>query len=173
MNPIEGGGERERKGNKLSIIIFHASPHHLCSLYDSYDHRSLGADEHEKEELANVVTTFLNVTGALLFVIDDYVPWLSFFTTKSWHSKVEDLFIVLETVLAKVFEVEQHRQQAVQRLSQAKGPDSEEYVPDFVDMLLTESLDDGKPLTNKHLVLNLLVRRTCTLGLPISFLFFF
>ena len=108
-----------------------------------------------------MVTTFLNALGA--FVIEDYVPWLSF-TTKSWRSKVEDFAIVLETVTTKVFELEQHRQRAIERQSQAEEADSE-YVPDFVDMLLTESLEDGKPLTDKHLVLTLTVRMMCTLGL--------
>jgi hypothetical protein len=129
----------------------------LCSSHSSHvacDHRNLGNDEHEKDEVGDVVTTFLNALGA--FVIDDYVPWLSF-TTKSWRSKVEDFAIVLETVTTKVFELEQHRQRAIQRQSHAEGADSE-YVPDFVDMLLTESLEDGKPLTDKHLVLTLTVR---------------
>lgn len=125
---------------------------------------NLGNNEHEKEEVGNVVTTFLKNLGA--FAINDYVSWLSF-TTKRWRSKVEDFAIVLETTTTKVFELEQHKQQAIKWRSLAEKPDNE-YVHEFVDMLLIKSLEDRKPWTDKHHVFVPTVSMTCTCGFQSS-----
>jgi len=84
------------------------------------------------------------------------VPWLSFITKlQGWHSKFEDLRDFKDKVTAKLFEVEKHRQRAEER---KKGHIDEDYVPDFVDVLLEAPLENGNPLPTSDLILVLMVR---------------
>jgi hypothetical protein len=53
------------------------------------------------------------------------------------------------------FEVEKHRQRAEER---KKGHIDEDYVPDFVDVLLEAPLENGNPLPTSDLILVLMVR---------------
>lgn len=52
----------------------------------------------------------------------------------------------LHSVIGKIFEVEKHRQRALER-----GNDPI-YVPDFVDVLLNTPLDNGERLTDREII---------------------
>lgn len=111
-------------------------------------------NQQEKEELQTLVTRIFALLGA--FIISDYVPWLSFITKlQGWHSKFEDLRDFKDKVTTKLFEVEKHRQRAEER---KKGHIDEDYVPDFVDVLLEAPLENGNPLPTSDLILVLMVR---------------
>ena len=109
--------------------------------------------EENKKDLEEMVNRVF--TGFAAFVISDYVPWLSFITKlQGWHSEFEDIRQCMFSFLNEMCEFEKHREQAKVRLKQ----NEEDYVPDFVDLLLTIPQEDGKTLPDNEILMILGVR---------------
>nr|AHI15943.1 flavonoid 3'-hydroxylase [Pohlia nutans] len=92
----------------------------------------------EKRRYDDVLRRSVDANGAM--IISDYVPSLSFIPRwQGWHSYILGLQRRGREIVHKVIEVEKHRQRVK----------DENYVPDFVDVLLKAPLDDGrKPLSD-------------------------
>ena len=89
-------------------------------------------------------------------VISDFVPSLSFLTKlQGIESLFKDQIEHALRVVSKMTELENHRERAKERA--LRGVD-EDYIPDFVDIILAAPLDDGKPVPDRLLKLMLLVR---------------
>jgi hypothetical protein len=85
-----------------------------------------------------VDVTFAN---AGTFIISDYVPYLSFITKlQGWQKTFEETRDLKDRVGKKICDIEGHKERAKER-----GNNNKDYVPDFVDVLLTSSFDDGQP----------------------------
>jgi hypothetical protein len=83
-------------------------------------------------------------------VISDFIPNLTFLTKlQGYHKIFKDIRKDAVRIGGKMLEVEKHRALAQERASTNNQAD---YVPDFVDMLSEEPLDDGKPLSDEHLL---------------------
>ena len=94
------------------------------------------------------------LTGFGAFIISDYVPWLSFVTKlQGWHSEFEDIRQYVFSFLGEMCEFEKHREQAKVRLEK----NDEDYVPDFVDVLLTNFGEDGKTLPDHEILETIMV----------------
>jgi hypothetical protein len=120
-------------------------------------------EQQEKGEFELMMAGLFDMLGA--FVISDYVPWLSFFARlEGYHSRFEDVHNRKQTIGAKMVALEKHRESAKKReLQQQENPEEEDdYVPDFVDLLMNAPLDHGKLYADRDLV-NLI-----TVRMPIS-----
>ena len=105
-------------------------------------------DNKGKEEFDLMLDVSFSSSGA--FIISDYVPYLSFITKlQGWQKRLEDSNDFKNRVSKKIVDIEGHKERAKER-----GNDDKDYVPDFVDVLLAASFDDGQPLSDQ-LVLNL------------------
>jgi hypothetical protein len=79
------------------------------------------------------------------FIISDYVPYLSFITKlQGWQKTFEESRDLRDRVSKKICDIEGHKERAKER-----GNNDKDYVPDFVDVLLTTPFDDGQPLSDK------------------------
>jgi hypothetical protein len=107
--------------------------------------------------------------AASSLIISDYVPYLWFIPKlQGWPSKLQKLSDAQEQVARKVVDIEGHRERAKSRESDAIN--EAEYVPDFVDILLAEQFEDGKPLPD--LVITRLVLVSIMLLETPMFIFF-
>ena len=87
------------------------------------------------------------------FIISDYVPYLRFVTKlQGWEKKCESLRALYAGVIERAFEIEKHRQRAKDRV------DDENFVPDFVDVLLQTPLKNGEMLPDQNINLVMGVR---------------
>ena len=83
--------------------------------------------------------------AASSLIISDYVPYLWFIPNlQGWPSKLQKLSDSQEQVARKIVDIEGHRERA--KLRESNTINEAEYVPDFVDILLAEQFEDGKPL---------------------------
>jgi len=116
--------------------------------------KGLDINQQEKKEFERVINRIYDEVCTL--VISDLVPYLSFIPKlQGLPSMFENLRDEIdEILLSKIFEVEKHKQRA----EESKGNDSNNnYVPDFIDVLLTKQLDDGEALSDKEISFLLLV----------------
>jgi hypothetical protein len=87
-------------------------------------------------------------------IISDYVPQLSFVTQlQGWVPYLTDLRNRGRAVIGKIIEVEKHKERA----AHITADKDENYVPDFVDVLLQTPVEDGKPLPDADIASLLLV----------------
>lgn len=115
-------------------------------------------DQHEREDLQLLLTNIFVAFSS--FVISDYIPSLSFISKlQGVHTKFEKLIKLTMALAKRIFEVEKHREQAKRRLLQHNT--DEDYVPDFVDVLLAAPLEDGQPLPDHDTTTVLVVRIMC------------
>jgi hypothetical protein len=83
--------------------------------------------------------------AASSLIISDYVPYLWFIPNlQGWPSELQKLSDSQEQVARKIVDIEGHRERA--KLRESNATNEAEYVPDFVDILLAEQFEDGKPL---------------------------
>ena len=86
----------------------------------------------------------VNFVTAGTFIISDYVPYLSFITKlQGWQKTLEETRDLRDRVSMKICDIEGHKERAKER-----GNNDKDYVPDFVDVLLAASFDDGQPLSD-------------------------
>jgi len=114
----------------------------------------------EKEEFDLMVdVTFAN---AGTFIISDYVPYLSFITKlQGWQKTFEETRDLKDRVGKKICDIEGHKERAKER-----GNNNKDYVPDFVDVLLTSSFDDGQPPSDN--LVFILLNEALTAGIETS-----
>jgi hypothetical protein len=99
-------------------------------------------------------------------IISDYVPQLSFITKlQGWVPYLTDLRNSGKAVIGKIIEVEKHKERAAHMAADK----DENYVPDFVDVLLKTPVDDGKPLPDADIASLLLVSSCHHLQNPFHF----
>ena len=85
------------------------------------------------------------------------MPFLSFIPKlQGYHSEFKRIYEFETSVTNKVFEVEKHRERAIERLEGHN--DEADYVPDFVDILLASPLGGGEPLSDRTIVTVLTVK---------------
>lgn len=113
-----------------------------------------GASQEEKEDFEGLIFQMTRVGFSA--VISDFIPNLTFLTKLQGYNRIfKGIRDNAIRIGGKMLEVEKHRERAKEReLSNTH----EEYMPDFVDVLSKEPLDDGKPLPDNELTLILLVR---------------
>lgn len=99
----------------------------------------------EKRRYDDVLRRSIDANGAM--IISDYVPSLTFITKwQGWEPYLLGLQRRGREIAHKVIEVDKHRQRTA-------GEQDENFVPDFVDVLLKAPLDDdGKPLSDGEIM---------------------
>ncbi|XP_024380069.1 cytochrome P450 703A2 isoform X2 [Physcomitrium patens] len=117
----------------------------------------------EKEEKQGFEKFYKRIFEAVgTFIIDDYVPYLSFITKlQGWIPRLWDIRHFSDSISVKIADLDKHRQRALDR---NRG---EEYVPDFVDVLLTTKMENGEPLPDKNIkmvLMNMLIAGTDTMA---------
>jgi hypothetical protein len=127
--------------------------------------------QQEKGEFELMMAGLFDIVGA--FVISDFVPWLSFFTRlQGYHSRFEDVHNRKQTIGAKMVALEKHKESAKKRelLQQQENHEEEadDYVPDFVDLLMNAPLDHGKLYADRDLVSLITVRMPMHFGTHLS-----
>ncbi|KAG0591956.1 hypothetical protein KC19_1G214100 [Ceratodon purpureus] len=108
--------------------------------------RFFGNNENKKdiEDFELMIRGIFDLLGA--FIISDYVPYLRFVTKlQGWEKKCESLRALYAGVIERAFEIEKHRQRAKDRV------DDENFVPDFVDVLLQTPLKNGEMLPDQNI----------------------
>ncbi|XP_024359127.1 flavonoid 3'-monooxygenase [Physcomitrium patens] len=103
------------------------------------------SDQQEKKDFEEIFDHIFAAAGT--FFISDFIPKLRF--VEMLQGKIAKLTAFrkfLHSVIGKIFEVEKHRQRALER-----GNDPI-YVPDFVDVLLNTPLDNGERLTDREII---------------------
>ena len=119
-----------------------------------------GASPEEKADFERLIAAMTKVDFAA--IISDFIPNLTFLTKLQGYNRIfKGIRDDAVRIGGKMLEVEKHRERAKER--QGSNVDQDQYVPDFVDMLSEEPLDDGKPLPNEQLTLVVLVRTDPTL----------
>jgi hypothetical protein len=112
------------------------------------------SDQQQQRDFEELMGHLFGAAGA--FFISDFIPYLLFVEKlRGTIKKLEAIRGFLRRVLGKVFEVEKHRQRALEN-----GQDAN-YVPDFVDVLLKTPLDDGEQFTDGEIISILSVRSSC------------
>lgn len=110
-------------------------------------------NKRENEEFDLMVDQTFKAVGA--FVISDYVPSLNFVTKlQGLHSKLEKIRDFREKLAGPLIDIEGHKKRALER-----GND-EDYVPDFVDVLLAAPLEDGNLPSDRTVTLLVLVSKS-------------
>lgn len=110
-----------------------------------------GEGEEEKQAFEAMVAGMFELSGA--FIISDFVPYLGFVTKwQGWQVKMKALRECIYSFGSRMMDIDLHRQRAL-------NPPEENYVPDFVDVLLQTPLEDGGILQDKNLIMVLMVRK--------------
>jgi hypothetical protein len=118
----------------------------MCRFFDMHD------KDEEKRDYDDVLRRVFDAHGTE--IISDYVPQLSFITKlQGWVPYLTDLRNRGRAVIGKIIEVEKHKERAAHMAADK----DENYVPDFVDVLLKAPLEDGKPLPDADIASLLLV----------------
>lgn len=121
------------------------------------------ACQEERKEMEHLFATWLSVS--ITAAISDFIPNVSFLTTLQGKKTVfKDLRDDALRLVGKMVELENHKERAKKR------EDDEHYVPDFVDMISAEPLDNGKPLPDTTLTLIVMVRLRRPLQIYVPFL---
>lgn len=103
------------------------------------------SDQQQQRDFEELMGHVFGAAGA--FFVSDFIPYLLFVEKlRGTIKKLEAIRGFLRRVLGKVFEVEKHRQRALEN-----GQDAN-YVPDFVDVLLKTPLDDGEQFTDGEII---------------------
>nr|PNR26390.1 hypothetical protein PHYPA_030965 [Physcomitrium patens] len=107
----------------------------------------MGVDNDEKKrDFDEMLRRTFVVNGD--FMICDYVPYLSFVTKlQGWVSEMQGLRALGASLVGNIFQVDEHRERA-----QKMYPSDTDYVPDYIDVLLKTSLDDGDRLPDRDIV---------------------
>lgn len=116
---------------------------HFFNRYFGNDEGNL-EQEQERKEFEKFYEHIFWALGT--FIIDDYIPYLSFITTlQGWIPRLKEIRQFSDDIGAKLADLDKHRQRAQDRKI------GEDYVPDFVDVLLTAKMEDGKPLPDMNI----------------------
>lgn len=108
--------------------------------------------DQEKRDYDAILRNIFDAHGAN--IISDYIPCLRFATRlQGWDAHLLELRRRGKSMIGRIIEVEKHKENS----AQGRVKD-ENYVPDFVDVLLKTPLEDGKPLADADIALLLLVR---------------
>lgn len=122
---------------------------HFFNRYFGNDEGNL-EQEQERKEFEKFYEHIFWALGT--FIIDDYIPYLSFITTlQGWIPRLKEIRQFSDDIGAKLADLDKHRQRAQDRKI------GEDYVPDFVDVLLTAKMEDGKPLPDMNIKMILMV----------------
>lgn len=120
-------------------------------------------DQREKEELEQLIE--VTVAWFSKIIISDFVPSLSFITKlQGIYSQLEEFHKFDKEVVDRIFDLQKHRERAQERLQQQHHDEEEEYVADFVDVLLAAPLEDGKRLPDTDISTILSVRMICQIS---------
>lgn len=115
------------------------------------------ACQEEKKEMEQLFETIVSVS--LSAAVSDLIPSLGFLNKLQGKTKVYmNLRDDVLKVVAKMTELENHRERAKQR----GDDDQEHYIPDFVDVISSKPLEDGKPLPDTVITLMIMVRLQTT-----------
>lgn len=120
---------------------------YLCNRYFGTDI----SDQQQQKDFEELMDHTFGAAGA--FFISDFIPYLLFVEKlRGTIAKLEGIRAFVRRVVGKIFEVEKHRQQTLER-----GLDAN-HVLDFVDVLLKTPLDDGEQFTDGEIISILSVR---------------